>query len=165
MKYLKLFSRCSLCLVTILLACNTKIEVTKLHIDTTAQAIQRTQKGFDFHTEYFVIKNPPRSFENLQTLLDSINAGEPFAPKDSHDYEYDRIYYKESRYTPRDYKEGKDLGFWGGKDDIIAHDKDLLVDVGWFRRGCNHGTSYMFYKNGKVMGRACKVIVDSSECK
>jgi hypothetical protein len=165
MKYLTLFSRCCLCLVIILMACNTKPQISKLHIDSTTLTNQFAQKGFRFHAEYFVIKNPPKCLEHLQSLIDSANAAEQFLPEDSQDYRYERIYYKETRFTPRDYKEGADLGFWEGKDDIIGHNKDLLVVAGWFRTGCSHGVSYMFYNKGKTLEKSSKVILDSNACK
>jgi hypothetical protein len=165
MKYPITFSRYWPCLVLILMTgCTRETEILKLHIDITSQVQQYAQKGFNFTIDYFVIKNPPGNIERLQALVDSFDGLEQFLPRDSKDYQYERVFYKETKSTPRTYKEGQDLGFVGGKDDIINHSEDRLVDITWSSSDCIYGISYKFYKKGKILEGACKDILNRKDC-
>jgi len=76
---------------------------------------------------YFVISNPP---ENKDSLLNLVSKHfQSFAPSDTIEkyFYYNHRYYKETRFTPRDYKEEwKD---YFDHDYIDNHYKDLLIRI------------------------------------
>ncbi len=77
--------------------------------------------------EYFVVANPP---EDKDALIDlALEHFQSFVTIDTIEsyYSYCHLYYKETRFTPRDYKEE-----WKGyfnHDYIDNHIKDLLLEI------------------------------------
>jgi hypothetical protein len=76
---------------------------------------------------YFVIANPPDNRDSLLCLTSE--HFKAFAPNDTIEkyYDYEHFYFKETRFTPRDYKEE-----WKGyfnHDYIDNHYNDLLIRI------------------------------------
>ncbi|MDR1348424.1 MAG: hypothetical protein LBJ63_08390 [Prevotellaceae bacterium] len=93
---------------------------------------------------YFVIANPPDNRDSLLSLVSK--HFKAFAPNDTIEkyYHYHHFYFKETRFTPRDYKEE-----WKGyfnHDYIDNHYEDLLIDIYIYSKS----KIFTFYKNGKI---------------
>jgi len=119
---------------------NNKTEIIQLSNLTKIYHFQNEK------VEYFVVANPPQNSDTLLNLLSS--HFQVFAPNDTIEkyYYYSHFYFKETRFTPRDYKEE-----WKGyfnHDYIDNHYKDLLIRI-MIKPEFNRQTIY-FYKKGKI---------------
>jgi hypothetical protein len=103
------------------MSCDRKTEIirmenlTKIYYDGKEKAV------------YFVIANPPDNRDSLLSLVSE--HFKAFAPNDTIEkyYYYNHLYFKETRFTPRDYKEE-----WKGyfnHDYIDNHYEDLLIVI------------------------------------
>ncbi len=108
-----------------LASCNKQTEIIQLeNLTRIHNYVRSAHKG---KLEYFVIANPP---EDKDALIDlALEHLQSFAPIDTigNYYSYFYFYYKETRFTPRNYKEE-----WKGyfnHDYIDNHTKDLLLEI------------------------------------
>ena len=131
-------------------SCSRPVEFNKLDIDVSSyvESYERTNKTH-FNFEFFVIKNPPGNYSKLYHIIDSFNTSTPFLPDSLYDYEYFRYFFKETRFTPKTFKEKGRQGYFSGTDDIWNHSKDMLLQQEWYKDGCVLHISHLFYKNGK----------------
>ena len=112
----------------LLVSCSRETEIHQLAIDTGAEVTQAAERGIPHFTmEYFVIANPPKQPDSLLALVDSFN----YATLDFADtaarFEHYRLFYKETRFTPRDFTElEKNPGHFEGDDYIERHGTDIL---------------------------------------
>jgi hypothetical protein len=131
-----------LTMLCFVVSCNKETEIIQLGNETSVYKL--INDGNLGKAEYFVVSNPPRNNDSLLSLVSK--HVQSFAPDDTikRYYYYNHLYYKETRYTPRDYKERKDR--LGPPDDIESHRKDLLV-LFVITPSANRQT-LIFYKKG-----------------
>jgi len=122
------------------LSCNRKTEIIEL------TSLSSYYNDGNTKVVYFVISNPPEKKDSLLSLVSK--HFQSFAPNDtiSKYYRYNHEYYKETRFTPRNYKEE-----WKGyfnHDYIDNHTKDLLIEIR-IKPEYNRQT-ISFYKKGDI---------------
>ena len=84
--------------------------------------------------EYFVVSNMPDEKDAVKKMVRDYNS-KTLSALDLKKYDARlRIFYKETRKTPRDYQE-KDMGVFSGWDRIEDHSEDLVVTVIWTEHG------------------------------
>jgi hypothetical protein len=158
----------ALLILTIFCLCSRKTEVFKLDIDTSKDEEQLSHsRGEPCIIEYYVISNPPDNPRELRIFVDSFMSNSLSLPDSEIAYSVNRGFYKETHFTPREYKENEKIGgyFDNGVDEIQDHSRDLILNYtlskGVVSPGPLYPSSeigkiyrdefYTFYKNGKVL--------------
>jgi hypothetical protein len=108
--------------------------------DNSAQGFSLTKK------ETYVIADAPRGRAELKRAVDAFNRRTLGEAELASYRQRSRIFYRESRATPRHYR-GNDQD-WGG-DALDDHWEDLLLMVVW--RGSHASAYYSFYERGEAV--------------
>ena len=115
--------------------------LTSVEKGTTAQG-----DTYEIKTEYFVVANPPREQVALKAVLDTYNAKTlSQAEIDAYAATF-RVFFRETKSTPRDYAESNEGYF--AHDRIDDHARDTLVRVKW-TKGSTDG-EYTFYSEDEL---------------
>lgn len=115
--------------------------LTSVETGTTALG-----EPYQVKNEYFVIANPPKDRLALQALIEEYNRKTlPQAEIDKHSAIF-RVFFKETRFTPRDYAESNEGYF--ERDRIESHARDALARVKW-TKGSTSG-EYTFYSEDEL---------------
>jgi len=115
----------------VFISCSKKTEIIQLS--------NTTEYYSNGKAEYFVISNPPNNRDNLLNLVSRhFNS---FAPNDTiaKRYYYNHFYFRETWFTPRNYKK---------EFDNNHHYKDLLIIIN-IQPNINKQTIY-FYQKGDI---------------
>jgi hypothetical protein len=109
-----------LCVLAI--ACNKETKIIQIENLTKIRTSFNIEKA-----EYFVIANPPEKRDELLFLtkqhIKSFALNDTIEKYDN----YSHFYYKETRFTPRDYKE--EVKDYFNHDYIDNHGRDLLITI------------------------------------
>jgi len=114
----------SILLILVFAGCNNKTEFFELSNLKFEMSAKETGNGQQI-TEYVIISNPPKNLDSLTFLIKKYNDTTLDYCKTQKATVYRRFFYKETRYTPRDYKE--DHSFIS--DIIVDHLDDLIATV------------------------------------
>lgn len=111
-------------LLLLFISCNNKTEFFILSDLRSDLDMNETGNGRQI-AEYFVISNPPKNLDSLYALVSKYNDTTLNYCKitDKEFVAYKRFFYKETKATPRDYKES--VGFVS--DEIVDHLDDLIA--------------------------------------
>jgi hypothetical protein len=101
--------------------------------------------AYGFRREPIVVANPPSDREEIERVLEAYNRKTLTDEELDAKCSYKRTFYRETKYTPRNYVEGNHD--FTDHDRFEDHYKDILVTVDW--EGGHGSAVYTFFADGE----------------